>query len=111
MLSLTGMLRPRGQIIRPWPHSGLGLDLDLMASGLDLIDIGLVASNMYSAHDISSSRKSPHPNLVHLVQLAIHDVSHPAFDPSRRRFYRLCNERKVTGRGVGSECGVARRRR
>ena len=53
MLSLTGMLRPRGQIIRPWPHSGLRLDLDLMASGLDLIDIGLVASNMYSAHDIN----------------------------------------------------------
>ena len=31
--------------------SGLGLDLGLMASGLGLIEIGLVASNIYSAHD------------------------------------------------------------
>jgi len=31
--------------------SGLGLDLGLMASGL--IEIGLVASNIYSAHDIN----------------------------------------------------------
>ena len=30
-------------------HSGLGLDLDPMASGLGLIEIGLVASNIYSA--------------------------------------------------------------
>jgi len=33
--------------------SSLGLDLDLMASGLGLIEIGLVASNIYSAHDIN----------------------------------------------------------
>ena len=33
--------------------SGLGLDLGLMASGLGLIKIGLVASNIYSAHDIN----------------------------------------------------------
>ena len=33
--------------------SGLGLDLGLMASGLCLIEIGIVASNIYSAHDIN----------------------------------------------------------
>jgi len=49
---------PRGQIIRPRPQprltlSGLGLDLGLMASGLGLVEIGLVASNIYSAHDIN----------------------------------------------------------
>jgi len=33
--------------------SGLGLDLGLMASGLGLIEIGLVASNIYGAHDIN----------------------------------------------------------
>ena len=33
--------------------SGLGLDLGLMASGLGLIEISLVASNIYSAHDIN----------------------------------------------------------
>jgi len=33
--------------------SGLGLDLSLMASGLILIEIGLVASNIYSGHDIN----------------------------------------------------------
>jgi len=33
--------------------SGLGLDFGLMASGLGLIEIGLVASNIYSAHDIN----------------------------------------------------------
>jgi len=33
--------------------SGLGLDIGLMASGLGLIEIGLVASNIYSAHDIN----------------------------------------------------------
>ena len=33
--------------------SGLGLDLGLMAFGLGLIEIGLVASNIYSAHDIN----------------------------------------------------------
>jgi len=30
-----------------------GLDLGLMASGLGLIEFGLVASNIYSAHDIN----------------------------------------------------------
>ena len=49
---------PRGQIIRPQPQLGLtlsdlGLDLGLMASGLGLIEIGLMASNIYSAHDIN----------------------------------------------------------
>ena len=33
--------------------SGLCLDLGLMASGLGLIEIGIVASNIYSAHDIN----------------------------------------------------------
>ena len=33
--------------------SGLGLDLGLMASGLGLIEIGLVDSKIYSAHDIN----------------------------------------------------------
>jgi len=33
--------------------SGLGLDLGLMASGLGLMETGLVASNIYSAHDIN----------------------------------------------------------
>ena len=49
----------RGQIIRPrglslgLTLSSLGLDLGLMASGLGLVEIGLVASNIYSAHDIN----------------------------------------------------------
>jgi len=33
--------------------SGLGLDLGLMASGLGLTEIGLMASNIYNAHDIN----------------------------------------------------------
>ena len=33
--------------------SGLDLDLSLVASGLGVIGIGLVASNIYSAHDIN----------------------------------------------------------
>ena len=33
--------------------SGLSLDLGLMASGLGLVEIGLVASNTYNAHDIN----------------------------------------------------------
>ena len=33
--------------------SGFDLDLGLMASGLGLIDIGLVASNIYSAYEIN----------------------------------------------------------
>jgi len=33
--------------------SGLGIDLGLIASGLGLIEIGLVVSNIYSAHDIN----------------------------------------------------------
>ena len=56
----TGMLRPRGQCGLEAKSfglgltlSGLGLDLGLMASGLELIEIGLVASNIYSAHDIN----------------------------------------------------------
>jgi len=54
------MLRPRGQYGLEAKSfglgltlSGLGLDLGLMASGLDLIEIGLVASNIYSAQDIN----------------------------------------------------------
>jgi len=56
------MLRPRGHIGLEAKSfslslgltlSGLGLDLGLMASGLGLIKIGLVASNIYSAHDIN----------------------------------------------------------
>ena len=59
-----GMLRPRGPsgleaklfglgLSLGLTLSGLGLDLGLMASGLGLIEIGLVASNIYSAHDIN----------------------------------------------------------
>jgi len=33
--------------------SGLGLDLGLIASGLGLIEIGLVASNIYNARDLN----------------------------------------------------------
>jgi len=56
------MLRPRGQcgleaksfgLSLGLILSGLGLDLGLMASGLGLIEIDLVASNIYSAHDIN----------------------------------------------------------
>ena len=57
---LSGMLRPRGPCGLEAKSfglgltlSGLGLDLDLMASGLGLIEIGLVASNIYSARDIN----------------------------------------------------------
>jgi len=57
---LAGMLRPRGPCGLQAKSfglgltlSGLGLDLGLMASGLGLIEIGLVASNIYSAHDIN----------------------------------------------------------
>ena len=50
------MLRPRGPCGLDAKSFGLsltlsGLDLGLMASGL--IEIGLVASNIYSAHDIN----------------------------------------------------------
>jgi len=54
------MLRPRGQCGLEAKSFGLslglilsGLDLGLMASGLGLIEIDLVASNIYSAHDIN----------------------------------------------------------
>ena len=52
------MLRPRGPCGLEAKSfgltlSGLGLDLGLMASGLGLIEIDLVASNIYSAHDIN----------------------------------------------------------
>jgi len=54
------MLRPRGQCGLEAKSfglgltlSGLGLDLGLMASGHGLIEIGLVASNIYSARDIN----------------------------------------------------------
>ena len=58
--SKSGMFRPRGPcgLEAKSPRlvltlSGLDLDLGLMASGLGLIEIGLVASNIYSAHDIN----------------------------------------------------------
>jgi len=58
------MLRPRGPcgleaklfglgLSLGFTPFGLGLDLGLMASGLGLIEIGLVASNIYSARDIN----------------------------------------------------------
>jgi len=49
---VPGMLRPNhsASILT---LSGLGLDLGLMASGLGFIEIGLVASNIYSSHDIN----------------------------------------------------------
>ena len=53
---IPGMLRPRGPCGLDAKSFGLrltlsGLDLGLMASGL--IEIGLVASNIYSANDIN----------------------------------------------------------
>ena len=47
------MLWPRGPCGLEAKSFGLGLDLGLAASGLCLIEIGLVASNIYSAHDIN----------------------------------------------------------
>jgi len=43
------MLKPRGPCGLEAKSFGLGLTL----SGLGLIEIGLVASNIYSAHDIN----------------------------------------------------------
>ena len=58
------MLRPRGPCGLEAESfglgltlSGLGLDLGLMASGL--IEIGLVASNIYSAHDTHTHLMAP----------------------------------------------------
>ena len=62
MCCFAGMLRPRGPcgleaksfgLSLGLTISDLGLDLGLLASGLGLIEIGLVASNIYSAHDIN----------------------------------------------------------
>jgi len=52
------MLRLQGQCGLEAKSFGLGLtlfglDLGLMASGLGLIEIGLMASNIYIAHDIN----------------------------------------------------------
>jgi len=59
-MSVAGMLRPRGHMGLEAKLFGLGLtlcglslDLGLMAFVLGLIEIGLVASNIYSAHDIN----------------------------------------------------------
>jgi len=52
----SGMLRPRSPCSLEAKSFSLGLTLSglgLMASGLGLIEIGLVASNIYSAHDIN----------------------------------------------------------
>ena len=43
---VAGMLRPRGLCGLEAKLFGLGLGLGLMASGLGLVEIGLVASNM-----------------------------------------------------------------
>jgi len=53
--SEPGMLMPRGQIIRPRPRPRPWPSwyLDLMASGLGLVEIGLVASKVYSIYDIN----------------------------------------------------------
>ena len=50
-----GMLRPRGHIGLEAKSFGLGLSLTLSGLGLDLglMASGLVASNIYSAHDIN----------------------------------------------------------
>ena len=61
---LAGMLRHRGPcgleaksfglgLSLGLTLSGLGLNLGLMASGPGLIEIGSVASNIHTAHDIS----------------------------------------------------------
>ena len=61
-VSAAVMLRPRGPcgleaksfgLSLGITLSGLGLDLGLMASGLGVIGIGVVASTIYSAHDIN----------------------------------------------------------
>ena len=56
----SGMLRPVGPCGLQAKSFGLGLtlsrlcfDLGLMASSFGLTEIGLVASNIYSAHDIN----------------------------------------------------------
>jgi len=46
----TGMLRLRSPCSLEAKSFGLGLELGL---GFGLIEIGLVASNIYSAHDIN----------------------------------------------------------
>ena len=57
---LTGLLKPRGPCGLEAKSFGLsfgltlsGLDLGLLTSGFGLIEIGLVASNIYCAHDIN----------------------------------------------------------
>jgi len=45
----SGMLRPRS----PCSLEAKSFSLGLTLSGLGLIEIGLVASNIYSAHDIN----------------------------------------------------------
>ena len=45
------MLRPRGPC--DFEAKSFGLSLGFTLSGLGLIEIGLLASNIYSAHDIN----------------------------------------------------------
>jgi len=47
------MLRPRGPCDLEAKSFGLSLSLGFTLSGLGLIEIGLLASNIYSAHDIN----------------------------------------------------------
>jgi len=53
---------------------GLGLDLGLRASGFGLIEIGLVASNIYSAHTHTHTRLTVHMTLINIHHIAIDNI-------------------------------------